>query len=527
MRKKFTFLLMALLALAGFKSWGQEAQTITIGTQADINQDMPFNGYYKYSYAQMLYLGSEIGESGTITSISFYVNYGVSKDYTLDVYMKCVDKSEFSHGDDWVSVTTEDLVYQTEFFRASSTGWKTITLTKPFQYNSDQNLMIAFDNNTGSYSNAHNFGVSFNGATGIYQRDDNLNISPFDPYNGSLAYYRPIIQITMLPAQGNTINYATLTGGTISGPSKAEEGATVTLSATPAHGYDFVADSWVVTKSTGGTVDVINNQFTMPDCDVTVSATFTELPRYTVNVTNPTDGGSTTATLSATPNTGVFKDDEVRLSYSDLAEGYKFVNYVATNASTSEPIAIQEKWDGTLYQNYYCFTMPNADVNLTANVKLIRTINVAEMQHGNLSISPNPQYQQIAAGETITINPNPNYGYELETLTITEATSSNTITPQQQEQWGGTIYTFEMPEDDVNIAATFTATGTLYTVTLPEETEMGSVNASRIENFEDDEVTLTVYAKTGYYLESIVVKKNSDQTVVEFTTQQTSYSYTY
>ncbi|MCQ2314549.1 MAG: hypothetical protein MJZ56_05190 [Bacteroidales bacterium] len=532
MKKIFTFLLMALLALTGFKSWGQESQTITIGTQADTNQDMPFNGYYKYSYAQMLYLGSEIGESGTITSISFYVNYGVSKDYTLDVYMKCVDKSEFSHGDDWVSVTTEDLVYQTEFFRASSTGWKTITLTKPFQYNSDQNLMIAFDNNTGSYSNAHKFGVSFNGATGIYQRDDNLNISPFDPYNGSLAYYRPIIQITMLPAQGNTINYATLTGGTISGPSKAEEGATVTLSATPAHGYDFVQDSWVVTKSTGGTVDVTNNQFTMPDCDVTVSATFTAQPHYTVNVTNPTDGGSTTATLSATPSTNVLEGDEVRLNYSDLAEGYKFVNYVATNASTSEPVAIQQKWDGTLYQNYYCFTMPDADVNLTANVKLIRTIYVAEMQHGRLSINPNPQYEQITAGETITISPTPDYGYALESLTITKV-SGGTITPEQQEQWGQIIYTFEMPEDDVNIAATFASTGTLYTVTLPEETEIGSIYArnaetyqSSTEFFENDQVCIYGYVyNSNYYLKSVVVKKNSDQTVVDFYQQEGNNYY--
>lgn len=56
---------------------------------------------------------------------------------------------------------------------------------------------------------------------------------------------------------------------------EAAEGATVTLTATPANGYEF--NSWNVTNtSTSEQIDVENNQFTMPASDVTVSATFTE-----------------------------------------------------------------------------------------------------------------------------------------------------------------------------------------------------------------------------------------------------------
>ena len=441
MTRKFTFLLMALLALTGFKSWGQESQNIQIGTNIGTNteQDMPFNTNWKFSYVQMLYLGDEIGESGTINSISFYATNSVYLSMNLDIYMKCVDRGSYSGTSDWETVTDEDLVFHSESYNANPSGWLTFTLDEPFPYDNTKNLMIAFDNNTGSYNSSKNFCyTSTSGNTCIYQRNDYTNVDPLDPLtaNGAVGW-RPniILNMDVIPVTKYAINL-TLPDeavGTISSnpATEAAEGATVTLSANLNHGYEF--DSWTVTNATTTeSITVTNNQFTMPGSAVNVMANITELSPRSVNITNPTDDGNTTATLSATPSTGVFEGDEVRLSYSGLAEGYKFVNYVATT-TTSEPIDIQQKWDGTLWQYYYCFTMPDANVNLTANVKLIRTITVAEMQHGSLSISPNSQYQQITAGETITINPNPNYGYQLGTLTSTEAISGNEITPQQQD----------------------------------------------------------------------------------------------
>ena len=63
------------------------------------------------------------------------------------------------------------------------------------------------------------------------------------------------------------------TNGTFSADkSSACEDATVTLTATPSSGYEL--DEWTVNKAGGGTCDVSSNQFTMPDVNVTVSATF-------------------------------------------------------------------------------------------------------------------------------------------------------------------------------------------------------------------------------------------------------------
>lgn len=70
---------------------------------------------------------------------------------------------------------------------------------------------------------------------------------------------------------------------------KAAEGATVTLTATPASGYAL--DAWNVYKTgdSGTKVTVTSNSFTMPAYAVTVSASFAAVPTITMNTTSIVD----------------------------------------------------------------------------------------------------------------------------------------------------------------------------------------------------------------------------------------------
>ena len=73
-----------------------------------------------------------------------------------------------------------------------------------------------------------------------------------------------------------TINKAAVTNGTITvSATEAKEGATVTLTATPAFRYVFGAWDVYKTGDESTKVTVTNNKFTMPEYAVTVSATFT------------------------------------------------------------------------------------------------------------------------------------------------------------------------------------------------------------------------------------------------------------
>lgn len=65
-------------------------------------------------------------------------------------------------------------------------------------------------------------------------------------------------------------------GGTISASAEsAAKDAEITLTATPSENYSFTA--WVVKDASDNDVTVSENKFTMPESNVTVTATFTTL----------------------------------------------------------------------------------------------------------------------------------------------------------------------------------------------------------------------------------------------------------
>ena len=148
-----------------------------------------------------------------------------------------------------------------------------------------------------------------------------------------------------------------VTGGTIEADlAKAEEGATVTLTATPDAAYTF--GSWTVYEDDMTTeVPVTNNQFTMPACEVYVTATFNAKPTYAVTcVANPVAGG----VLDASP-ASAYEGQTVTLSY--VAEtGYSLSSIVITKTSDGSATDITPVASG----DDFTFTMPGYAVTATA-----------------------------------------------------------------------------------------------------------------------------------------------------------------
>ena len=115
------------------------------------------------------------------------------------------------------------------------------------------------------------------------------------------AAYQYSDDATFTPRSVTLTNSGSATGGTFSADySYASSGMTVTLTATPNEHYSL--GSWTVAKTgeASTTVTVTDNSFTMPDYNVTVSATFTEDPYRTVVFKNngaakfDDDGSATT-----------------------------------------------------------------------------------------------------------------------------------------------------------------------------------------------------------------------------------------
>ena len=86
----------------------------------------------------MLYKSDEL-QAGTITSISFYCSLGNWSDGTVKIYMKEVSDNTlttYSSAEGFVEVYTG--------LDQNAVGWVNFTLTNPFNYSGEDNLLICF-----------------------------------------------------------------------------------------------------------------------------------------------------------------------------------------------------------------------------------------------------------------------------------------------------------------------------------------------------------------------------------------------
>lgn len=141
-------------------------------------------------------------------------------------------------------------------------------------------------------------------------------------------------------------------GGTISAnPTSAKAGETVSLSATPSDGY--LLDQFVVKDASGKSVDVNeNNQFTMPNSKVTVTATFKEKPKnvYPISV-EPSQNGSIGVAASA-------KNGDTVTVTVNPNEYYELDTLTVTDKNGT-PVQV----------NGLQFKMPESAVNISATFK--------------------------------------------------------------------------------------------------------------------------------------------------------------
>ena len=190
------------VTVVGIFKMTQEAE-ITIGSGTNTNQYLPTYAYYKYSLTQQIYTAAEVGSAGTITAVAFKVSNSKSATRTVDLYLKHTSKTAFSSGTDWATCSNSDKVFSGSVtFNAS--GWTTITLASPFDYDGESNLLVCMDDNTGSYvsgsSNSPQFYVystSANRALRIYSDGTNYNPASATSNSGTQVTSNNQVTFTM------------------------------------------------------------------------------------------------------------------------------------------------------------------------------------------------------------------------------------------------------------------------------------------------------------------------------------------
>lgn len=127
--------------------------------------------------------------------------------------------------------------------------------------------------------------------------------------------------ITHSAASNGTYTIQVGSGSAVSTNTTAHYNQVITLAATPDPGYEL--NSWTVTKEGGGTVDVVSNQFTMPEDNVTITVTF-GTRTYTIDLNNQSATGAGTSNVTATYNSNTTLLAPISCPYKT---GYFFDGY--------------------------------------------------------------------------------------------------------------------------------------------------------------------------------------------------------
>ena len=379
---------------------------ICVGNGTTTNSNLPTNTFYKNSLTQQIYTAAALGAGDTIVSVDFYSTVAITRN--VDIYMVSTTKSSFTSSTDWVTVTEANLVFSGNVNFVAN-DWTTIDFSHSFTYDGTNNVVLVFDDNTGSYQNGPTFRTFSSAANqSIYVRSDGTNYNPASPanYSGTRLNEKNRVRFgvgaAIVPPTTYTVTVTVndQTMGHVEGaPTEAVPAdSSVTLTAVAETGYHFV--NWV---GANGAV-ITDNPYTFTVTgNITLQAVFAanEPTTHTVTVTsmNPQMG-----TVNPEGDS-VVNDGSSFTATATANDGYHFVNWVDAggNVITDNPYTFVVNSNVTLRAVFA--VNPAAD-----SVAVTIAVNDANM--GTTTPTPGLHYYHV--GETLTVTATPNNGYHLD-----------------------------------------------------------------------------------------------------------------
>ena len=453
---------------------------VTIGSGTTANSYLPTYTYYNYSLTQQIYTSAEVGDAGTITAVAFQVANSKSASRTIDIYLSHTSNSSFSGNSAWVSQSTSYRVFSGSVDFASS-GWTTITLDTPFEYNGTSNLLLTVDDNTGSYitSQANNpsfLTYSTNSTNrAIYKYNDYTNYNPASmTTSGTLmAYSNQVVFTKEVPSTDGylSVSPVTLSDFTYAqgeGPSTEQSIALIganlqsNLSVTMPTGYEVssngntYASSLSLTPANGSlqqmlyvrlaanlTQGTYNGNMTLTSGTTTASVSLNgtvsqgTVVQYTITATaNPTNGGTVTGA-------GTYNQGQSCTLTATANDGYNFVNWTknGTQVSTNATYNFTVTEAGAYVANFeevittvtqtssfgagWTWWTPNVEVTLAQLETALGSNGLTIIDQSGATITNHPTYGW--GGDNMTIEVGKMYKIETSTAcTVTlEGTAVN------------------------------------------------------------------------------------------------------
>ncbi|MBR6440833.1 MAG: fibronectin type III domain-containing protein, partial [Bacteroidales bacterium] len=159
----------------------------TIGNGTATDSYFPYYTLYNYCVTQQIYTAEEIGHAGTISKLAFNMSSVGNPTRTVEIYMGHTNVASTT---DWLT-TNLTQVYSGPAITLT-TGWNTINLTTPFSYNGNDNLVIVFRDNSGSWSSTNSVYGTSGSTSGVsrYVYNDNSSYTLSSMTGGTASTFR-------------------------------------------------------------------------------------------------------------------------------------------------------------------------------------------------------------------------------------------------------------------------------------------------------------------------------------------------
>jgi hypothetical protein len=164
---------------------GGGCEAIIVGEGTAAVYTIPVNTYWGHSYSQQIFDAADLGDPGTMSSISFEYVHSTQYPTTnpLTVYIGHTTKNTFTNTSDYIPLTELEMVFSGVLTFNNSQKWFTITFDNEFEYQGG-NIVVAVHGQKGSdigSTGTFRYHVVTGNKTIYYYHDSGGVINPANP----------------------------------------------------------------------------------------------------------------------------------------------------------------------------------------------------------------------------------------------------------------------------------------------------------------------------------------------------------
>ena len=211
----YLWVTVTFLIAQPFRGYAQNLDVI-VGIGTGTTNVTPINNYYRHSWTECIYKGTDIDESGTIYKIAWECATSNSFNMsTYNIYMGTTSHTYHMSDDDWMPMSALTLVYSgTNVTLPNNTGWYSVVLTTPFQYSQEDNLVIVVSKTAPNYSSTPKYYYTNRSGSVLYRRSDgNTSYADHpDTNSGTLSTNLANLRLYMYPMPCPSPQNVTISG---------------------------------------------------------------------------------------------------------------------------------------------------------------------------------------------------------------------------------------------------------------------------------------------------------------------------